>query len=100
MAFTLTSRYATEDTLASYFGFSSLALAFGGMAGNLLGGWLYDTGKGSGFPVLCWMVFGAVGGFVTVGVVVFKFWEERRIASVKVALTSDILTATTSLENN
>lgn len=100
MAFTLTSRYATEDTLASFFGFSSLALAFGGMAGNLLGGWLYDTGKGIGFPVLCWMVFGAVGGVVTIGVVVFKFWEERRIAAVKVALTNDILTPTSSLENN
>ncbi|MEI7555307.1 MFS transporter [Candidatus Chlorohelix sp.] len=91
MAFTLTSRYATEDTLASFFGFSSLALAFGGMAGNLLGGWLYDTGKANGFPVLCWVVFGAVGGLVIIGVIAFKFWEEHYLTSGKVAPQNEIL---------
>jgi DHA1 family multidrug resistance protein-like MFS transporter len=94
VAFGITARYATDSTMASYFGFSSLALAFGGMFGNSLGGYLFDTGNSSGFPALCWLVFGVVGGLVVVGLIIFHLKENHstnqsrsRIAPV-VAATS------------
>jgi MFS transporter, DHA1 family, multidrug resistance protein len=59
--------YAGEDNLASYFGFSALSVAVGGMLGNLTGGWLFDLGYQIGFPALCWVVFGIVGLFVIGG---------------------------------
>lgn len=77
VAFGITARYATDSTMASYFGFSSLALAFGGMFGNSLGGYLFDTGNNSGFPGLCWLVFGIVGGVVVVGLILFSLRESR-----------------------
>jgi DHA1 family multidrug resistance protein-like MFS transporter len=98
VVFSVTSRYATEETMASYFGFSSLALAFGGMFGNLFGGWLYETGESIGFPAFCWVVFGIVGGLVTLGVFGFKLWDERRKAQKVVP--SQIFAASPAPEDN
>ena len=68
----LVSDYATESTLASYFGFSSLAMGFGGVFGSFLGGFLYDLGRQNNLPGLCWWFFGMLGVFVMVGVLVFR----------------------------
>jgi DHA1 family multidrug resistance protein-like MFS transporter len=87
VVYTITTRYATDDTMASYFGFSSLALAFGGMFGNSLGGWLYDTGNAIGFPSLCWVVFTVVGGSVAVGMFVFHGWERKQAESFQKSST-------------
>lgn len=68
----LVSDYATEATLASYFGFSSLAMGFGGVFGSFLGGFLYDLGLQNNLPGLCWWFFGCLGVGVMVGVAVFQ----------------------------
>ncbi len=66
--YSITAQFATEDTMASYFGFSSLALAIGGVIGNLLGGWLFDLGSQIGFPALSWFAFGIVSLIVVAGI--------------------------------
>jgi DHA1 family multidrug resistance protein-like MFS transporter len=58
---TVTAALANPAALGSYFGISSLALAFGGGVGNLSGGLLYDIGKQISFPQLPWLVFLVVG---------------------------------------
>ena len=58
---TVTAALANPAALGSYFGISSLALAFGGGVGNLSGGLLYDVGKQISFPQLPWLVFLVVG---------------------------------------
>lgn len=58
---TLTAKLANPGALGSYFGASSLALAFGGGFGNLVGGWLYGVGQQFNMPELPWLIFGAVG---------------------------------------
>lgn len=72
MTYTITLQYATPDTMASYFGFSSLALAVGGVIGNSAGGWLFDLGNNNGWQGLCWLVLGGVGLLVIVGVILFQ----------------------------
>ncbi len=68
---TVTSQMAHHNALGSYFGFSALALAFGGGVGNYVGGWLYDTAARIGWPPLPWLVFGGLGLSVAVGLAVF-----------------------------
>ncbi len=71
------SEYASEDALASYFGFSSFALGLGGVFGNFMGGWLFDFGREIGFDGLCWWVFGLDGLLVVVGVLFFQRYQRR-----------------------
>ncbi len=66
------SEHATDDTLASYFGFSALALGIGGVFGNFFGGWMFDYGREIGIPGLCWWVFGAIGVGVLLAVLVIQ----------------------------
>jgi MFS transporter, DHA1 family, multidrug resistance protein len=70
------SEYATEETLASYFGFSSLAMGFGGIFGNFLGGWLFDLGPQVGFDGLCWWAFGLTGLVVVLGIVLLQRYQQ------------------------
>jgi DHA1 family multidrug resistance protein-like MFS transporter len=63
---------AGDGLLASYFGFSALSLAFGGAAGQLLGGWLFDQSSSRGFAALPWLVLGAIGATVTVALFLFS----------------------------
>ncbi|KHF41323.1 MDR family MFS transporter [Halalkalibacter okhensis] len=58
------SDLAPVKLIASYFGFNGLALALGGLIGNVLGGFLYELGL-NGFSYLPWLIFGTVGLFVT-----------------------------------
>lgn len=63
----ITAEMAEPRSLGSYFGFSALALAFGGGLGNFAGGWLYDLAREWTLPALPWLVFGAAGSIVVVG---------------------------------
>jgi MFS transporter, DHA1 family, multidrug resistance protein len=65
------TQYATDETLASYFGFGALALGIGGVIGNLMGGWLYDIGKATGNYSFCWWFFGGLGLVVVAGAALF-----------------------------
>jgi MFS transporter, DHA1 family, multidrug resistance protein len=73
----LVSDYATESTMASYFGFSSVAMGFGGVFGSLLGGVLYDIGQQNNLNGLCWWFFGLLGGLVMLGVLAFRKRERQ-----------------------
>ncbi len=56
------STYASEGSVASYFGVQGLAFAIGGVIGNTLGGFLYTLAAGSGPIVLLpWFFFLAWG---------------------------------------
>jgi MFS transporter, DHA1 family, multidrug resistance protein len=57
----LVSEIAPPGKMGAYIGFSMLAFAIGGSLGNLLGGALYDISASIGFPLLTWLVMGAVG---------------------------------------
>lgn len=47
--------FAPPRLLASYYGFNGYSMAFGGALGTSLGGWIFDIGKESGFPLLPWL---------------------------------------------
>ena len=68
----LTATLAPPEGLAVYFGVAFLALAVGGSAGNLAGGWLYDLATGSGAYLLPWAVFLLVGLVVAACLLVFN----------------------------
>ncbi len=70
---------AGDGLLASYFGFSALSLAFGGAAGQLLGGWLFDQAGRHDMPALPWIVLGGIGTLVTLGLVVFSLTSAARL---------------------
>lgn len=65
----LTAEMADPSTLGSYFGFSALALAFGGGIGNFAGGWLYDLAQRFAFPALPWICFATIGAGVALGLI-------------------------------
>lgn len=67
------SEVASMSLTASYFGFNGLALAIGGLAGNLMGGVLYDLGTAVN-EMIPWTVFVLVG-IITVIVILAK--EQR-----------------------
>lgn len=69
---------AGDGLLASYFGFSALSLAFGGAAGQLLGGWLFDRAQAHDFAALPWLVLGAAGTLVTLALVAFSMTGAAR----------------------
>lgn len=71
------AKYASDSTMASYFGFGALALGVGGVFGNLVGGWLFDYSKEIGNPALCWWFLGAIGLLVVAGCWVFYQVEPR-----------------------
>lgn len=58
---TLVAALARPEARGSYFGISSLSLAFGGAAGNWCGGWFYDLGQRWEMPAFPWLAFGVVG---------------------------------------
>ncbi|NWJ94923.1 MAG: MFS transporter [Chloroflexi bacterium] len=77
MTYIITAQYATNETMASYFGFSALALALGSICGNLLGGWLFDLGNHTGLIGLCWLTFGAISLLIVVGIFWFQSYQAR-----------------------
>lgn len=76
---------ADPQAYGAYFGFASLSLAFGGGAGNYMGGWLYDRAREWTMPALPWLVFCAVGLLVAVGLALLNR-TQRRAAPSKTAV--------------
>lgn len=68
----VTASMARPEALASYFGVSFLALAFGGSAGNYAGGWLFDVATATGLYPLPWIVFACTGLLIAGGMVLFS----------------------------
>lgn len=62
---------ANPAALGSYFGVSSLSLAFGGALGSWSGGILYGLGQQRNQPTLPWLSFAAVGLVATTGLAWF-----------------------------
>ena len=62
---------ANPAALGSYFGVSSLSLAFGGALGSWSGGILYGLGQQRNQPMLPWLSFAAVGLVATTGLAWF-----------------------------
>jgi DHA1 family multidrug resistance protein-like MFS transporter len=58
---TVTAALSDPRALGTYFGASSMALAFGGGIGNFVGGWLFDLSRLLNWPALPWMIFCAAG---------------------------------------
>ena len=73
----VTADYARPTTLAAYYGFNFLALAFGGSIGNFAGGWLFDLGKQSGNLALPWPIISSIGLLVTAGLVIAQRTASR-----------------------
>jgi DHA1 family multidrug resistance protein-like MFS transporter len=69
---TVTAELADPRALGSYFGVSSLALAFGGSAGNLSGGWLTDIARAAEVPWVPWLSFCVVGLLCAVGLLLLS----------------------------
>ncbi len=70
---------AGDGLLASYFGFSALSLAFGGAAGQLLGGWLFDQSLAHNHSALPWLVLGGIGTTVTISLFIFSRTSAARM---------------------
>jgi DHA1 family multidrug resistance protein-like MFS transporter len=85
---TVTATLANPAALGSYFGISSLALAFGGGLGNLSGGFLYDIGRQISFPELPWLVF-LVVGLGSAGGLTLMLSRQRKAAVQPVPQTAE-----------
>jgi MFS transporter, DHA1 family, multidrug resistance protein len=58
--FDMTSKLAKPEMTATYFGFSSFAMAIGGSVSQSAGGYLLQAGKDIGHPSLIWWITSAV----------------------------------------
>ena len=77
----LTAEMAEPTVLGAYFGFSALALAFGGGIGNFAGGWLYDLAGRLDLPALPWLTFALVAAIVALGLLML---DRARVRDTKV----------------
>lgn len=73
------SEVAPIEYVASFFGFNGLALAVGGLFGNLLGGYLFDFGL-AGYTMLPWISFGVIGFLSTM---MMLFYHRKEIRMVR-----------------
>lgn len=76
---TVTAALADERARGSYFGVSSLSLAFGGGIGHIVGGWLVDTAAQINWAPLPWIVFGLVGAASAAGLAAFIWWQNHHL---------------------
>jgi DHA1 family multidrug resistance protein-like MFS transporter len=86
---TVTAALANPAALGSYFGISSLALAFGGGLGNLSGGIFYDIGKQISFPELPWLVFLTVG-LGSAGGLTLMLFRQRKVTAQPVPQAAEM----------
>lgn len=68
----ITAGMASSGAAAAYFGFGFLALAFGGTAGNYLGGWLMDVSAAPALASVPWITFAVVGLVGAVGLLFLR----------------------------
>lgn len=64
---TVAAGLANRAALGSYFGVAALSVAVGGGLGNVVGGYLFDVGRQTGFPALPWLVCAGIGGLTAIG---------------------------------
>jgi DHA1 family multidrug resistance protein-like MFS transporter len=83
---TVTAAMADERARGAYFGVSSLALAFGGGLGHVIGGWLVDTAARIGWSPLPWLVFALVGAASAVGLAAFTWRQTHRLPAIAQAV--------------
>jgi MFS family permease len=67
LTFELVPLFAPQGLLGTYYGFNGYAVAVGGAASALCGGWLYDAGASLGMPALPWLVALGLGLLVFAG---------------------------------
>ncbi len=72
---------ANPAALGSYFGISSLSLAFGGALGSWSGGILYGIGQQRNQPSLPWLTFATVGILATAGLTWFYVARNQQPAA-------------------
>jgi DHA1 family multidrug resistance protein-like MFS transporter len=77
----VTAALADERALGSYFGVSSLALAFGGSLGHMAGGLMIDAARAIGQPALPWLTFALVGLGSAIGMAMLAEALTRRHAA-------------------
>ncbi len=85
---TVTAAMADPQAMGAYFGFGALSLAFGGAAGNYLGGALYDLAGAIGQPALPWLIFCAAGLGVALGLFVLGRAQPRTRAAAATSTSS------------
>lgn len=81
--FDFISRLSKPTLMASYFGFASLAMAFGGGLSQGLGGFLLQFGASIGFPSLLWWVAGAVSLTSITGLVMLEKQMSKNPANLE-----------------
>ncbi len=72
---------ANPAALGSYFGISSLSLAFGGALGSWSGGILYGIGQQRNQPSIPWLTFATVGLLATAGLTWFYVARNQQPAA-------------------
>lgn len=73
---------ARPEALGSYFGVSSVALAFGGSLGNFFGSALYGASIETGTPAVPWLVVGAIGVGSAIGLWLLERAGRQRVAAI------------------
>jgi DHA1 family multidrug resistance protein-like MFS transporter len=76
--FEFTSKQAKPELTATYFGFSSLAIAIGGSVSQSAGGYLLQAGQDIGHPWLIWWVSSAVALASIYGLARLRRGEKNR----------------------
>ena len=68
---TVAATMANPRARGAYFGVNSLALAFGGGIGQVMGGTMVDVAANLNLPALPWIVSAAVGAAAAIGLIYF-----------------------------
>ncbi|HEU4964532.1 MAG TPA: MFS transporter [Bacilli bacterium] len=76
----ITTKLAKKELTATYFGFSYLAMAFGGGFGQSGSGWLLEVGERIGSPTLLWWISAGVAMLSMVGIVLLGRAMRRKEA--------------------
>lgn len=69
--YTMIVGMAPRDSIASYYGFSALAVAIGGSGGQFLGGRLLDVADATGTAWIPWLTFAVIGLVAAAGMALF-----------------------------
>jgi DHA1 family multidrug resistance protein-like MFS transporter len=72
---------ARPEARGSYFGVSSIALAFGGSLGNFFGSALYGSSVEGGSPAMPWLVIGSIGLGSAIGLWIMDRAARRPVAA-------------------
>ncbi|KAA3664325.1 MAG: MFS transporter [Chloroflexi bacterium] len=76
---TVAATMANPRARGAYFGVDSLAIAFGGGIGQVMGGSMIDVASNLNFPALPWLVSAAVGTTAAIGLMYFYHHHRREV---------------------